>query len=285
MLSWTVLGGSPAWPNPGQAASGYLLESDERRMLIDCGSGIAQELRAVNPPPLTDILITHFHADHWFDLVPLHYAFRYGSWRDRPKPLLHLPPGGRGVLDTVASVWDGSVETFEAAFDLIEYDPHDDLRLGDLHITFAPCLHYTTCYSVKIATPASVIVFSADTAPTERLARFAHGADLFVCEAALGDASNDSSERGHMDAAEAGREARRAGAKRLLLTHIPEEIGYDFVRERAASEYKGPIDLAMPGLRIRRLAGATTSASPATRPSCPRPPSRRCAAGSPTSTG
>jgi ribonuclease BN (tRNA processing enzyme) len=93
-------------------------------------------------------------------------------------------------------------------------------------------------------------VFSADTAPTERLARFAHGADLFVCEAALGDASNDSSERGHMDAAEAGREARRAGAKRLLLTHIPEEIGYDFVRERAASEYKGPIDLAMPGLRI-----------------------------------
>jgi len=82
VLSWTVLGGSPAWPNPGQAASGYLLESEERRMLIDCGSGIAQELRAVNPPPLTDILITHFHADHWFDLVPLHYAFRYGSWRD-----------------------------------------------------------------------------------------------------------------------------------------------------------------------------------------------------------
>jgi len=41
-----------------------------------------------------------------------------------------------------------------------------------------------------------------------------------------------------------------ARAKRLLLTHVPEEIGYDFVRERAASEYKGPIDLAMPGLRI-----------------------------------
>ena len=59
------------------------------------------------------------------------------------------------MLDTVASVWDGSVETFEAAFDLIEYDPHDDLRLGDLHITFAPCLHYTTCYSVKIATPTA----------------------------------------------------------------------------------------------------------------------------------
>src|SRR3954451_5272435 len=209
-------------------------------MLIDCGSGIAQELRAVNPPPLTDILITHFHADHWFDLVPLHYAFRYGSWRDRPKPLLHLPPGGRAVLDTVASVWDGSVETFEAAFDLTEYDPHDDLRLGDLHITFAPCLHYTTCYSVKIATPSAVIVFSADTAPTERLARFAHGADLFICEAALRDADNDSKGRVHGAAAEAGRETARAEAKQLLLTHIPVENDLDRVMAMAEAEYSGP---------------------------------------------
>ena len=250
MLSWTVLGGSPAWANPGQAASGYLVESDECRLLVDCGSGIAQELRAVDPGPLSDVLITHWHADHWFDLVPLHYSFRYGSWRDRPKPALHIPPGGRGVLDTVASVWDGSVETFEAAFTLSEYDPLGDLRIGDLLLTFAPCLHYTTCYSVKITAPDKVIVFSADTAPTERLARFAHGADLFVCEAALRDASNDSSERGHMDAAEAGREAARAEAKRLLLTHIPEEIGYDYVRERAGEQYSGPIDLARPGLKI-----------------------------------
>jgi ribonuclease BN (tRNA processing enzyme) len=53
-----------------------------------------------------------------------------------------------------------------------------------------------------------------------------------------------------MDAAEAGREASRAGAKRLLLTHIPNEIGYEKVRERAGKEYGGPIDLATPGLRI-----------------------------------
>jgi ribonuclease BN (tRNA processing enzyme) len=142
------------------------------------------------------------------------------------------------------------VETFEAAFDVTEYDPHADLTVGDIHITFAQCLHYTTCYSVKLVTPRGTIVFSADTAPTERLARFAHGADLFVCEAALADASNDSSERGHMDAVEAGREASRARAKRLLLTHVPAEIGEDFVLERAATQYSGPIDLARPGMRI-----------------------------------
>lgn len=249
-LAWTVLGGSPAWPNPGQAASGYLVESEHARVLIDCGSGIASELRAHDPGPLTDILITHFHADHWFDLVPLHYAYRYGSWSDRPRAGLHLPPGGRGVLDTVASVWDGSVETFEACWDLQEYDPHLDLRLGDLRLSFAPSLHYTTCYSVKIDGPGATIAFSADTAPTERLARFAHGADLFVCEAALKDAAGDSTERGHMDAAEAGREAARAGVRRLLLTHVPAENGEDYVLEMAGREYSGPIEIARPGLRI-----------------------------------
>jgi ribonuclease BN (tRNA processing enzyme) len=249
-LALTVLGGSPAWPNPGQAASGYLVESARARVLLDCGSGIASELRAHDPGPLTDIVISHFHADHWFDLVPLHYAYRYGSWNDRPRASLHLPPGGRSVLDRVAAVWDGSVETFEAAWDVEEYDPQLDLRLGDLQFTFAPSLHYTTCYSIKIDSAGSTIAYSADTAPTERLARFAHGADLFLCEASLKDARGDSTERGHMDASEAGREAARAGVKRLLLTHVPAENGSDEVLEKARAEYSGPIEIAHPGLRI-----------------------------------
>ena len=85
-------------------------------------------------------------------------------------------------------MWDGSVETFEAAWDVEEYDPQLDMRLGDMRFTFAPSLHYTTCYSIKIDAGGSTIAYSADTAPTERLARFAHGADLFLCEASLKDA-------------------------------------------------------------------------------------------------
>jgi ribonuclease BN (tRNA processing enzyme) len=248
-IRFTVLGGSPAWPNPGQAASGYLVEHGDTRVLLDCGTGIAGELRANDPGPLSDILITHFHADHWFDLVPLHYVYRYGVWQGRPRPQLHLPPGGRGVLDTVAATWDGSVETFEAAFDIEEYDPHSDVRVGALRFSFAPCRHYTTCYSVKIDAPGATIVYSADTAPTERLARFAHGADLFVCEAALRDAANDdSAERGHMDAAEAGREAARADVARLLITHVPIEVDFERSLAQAREEFGGPVDIARPGL-------------------------------------
>src|SRR4029079_10601773 len=105
-----------------QAASGYLIETERVRMLVDCGSGGATELRANDPGPLTHIVIRHFHADPRFDLVPLHYAHRYGSWANRPHANLYLPPGGRAVLDTVASVWGGAGETFEGARGSLERD-------------------------------------------------------------------------------------------------------------------------------------------------------------------
>ena len=138
--------------------------------------------------------------------MPLHYVYRYGVWQSRPRPGLHLPPGGRGVLDTVAATWDRSVETFEATFDIEEYDPPPTCRSARCASRSRPAADLLL---VKIDAPGVTYAdHSADTAPTERLARFAHGADLFVCEAALRDAANDdSAERGHMDAAEAGREA------------------------------------------------------------------------------
>jgi ribonuclease BN (tRNA processing enzyme) len=126
-----------------------------------------------------------------------------------------------------------------------------DLRIGDLRLSFAPTKHYTTCYAVRIDAPSGTIAYSADTAPIERLARFARGADLFVCEAALADAANDDAgERGHMDAAEAGREAANAAVGRLLLAHVPFEIGRERVLEMARSQYSGRIDVAEPQLVI-----------------------------------
>ena len=44
----TVIGSSPAWPNPGGACSGYLVEG---RLLLDCGPGVLAKLREREPWP------------------------------------------------------------------------------------------------------------------------------------------------------------------------------------------------------------------------------------------
>src|ERR1044072_3883312 len=65
----TVIGCSPAWPNPGGAQSGHLLDGPGT-LLLDCGPGVLARLRERGHLAIDAIAITHFHLDHWVDLVP-----------------------------------------------------------------------------------------------------------------------------------------------------------------------------------------------------------------------
>jgi ribonuclease BN (tRNA processing enzyme) len=250
-LELTVLGGSPAWPNPGQAASGYLLERGDVRMLVDCGTGIAGVLRDRDPGPLTHILISHFHADHWFDLVPLHFLYLYGAWHDRHRPHVFLPPGGRDVVDRVATIWNGSIASFDRAFEVSEYDPASALVAGDLQVRFAFTHHYCPCFAMRFDTPAATIAYTADTAPDVNVERLVGDADLLIAEAALVNAADDNEgERGHMAPDEAAGMATRSRARSLLLAHVPIENGLDEVLAHARAGFSGPVDVARPGLRF-----------------------------------
>src|SRR4029450_13005868 len=69
----TVVGSSPAWPNPGGAQSGYLVEGPGR-LRPDCGPAVLPRLRELDSangwPRVDAIVVSHFHLDHWGDLVP-----------------------------------------------------------------------------------------------------------------------------------------------------------------------------------------------------------------------
>ena len=81
----TVIGSSPAWPNPGGAHSGYLIE-DSKRLLLDCGPGVLPRLREMEGwPQLDAVAITHWHLDHWGDLVPWVWGSLYGLGHDLPR--------------------------------------------------------------------------------------------------------------------------------------------------------------------------------------------------------
>src|SRR5690606_38477659 len=82
----TPIGTSPAWYNPGEPTSGFLLEADGARVLVDCGSGVISRYLATHgaESPIDAIVLSHLHADHCFDLVPLKYGIDHGplgSWR------------------------------------------------------------------------------------------------------------------------------------------------------------------------------------------------------------
>ena len=83
-MKLTIVGCSPAWPNPGGAQSGYLVEG-RGRLLLDCGPGVLARLREREAWPQVDaIAITHFHVDHWGDIVPWVWGSMFRFDGDHP---------------------------------------------------------------------------------------------------------------------------------------------------------------------------------------------------------
>ncbi len=93
-----------------------------------------------------------------------------------------------------------------------------------------------------------VFAYSGDTDYGTALIALAQDAD-----AALIDAAQPSALKmdGHLTPALAGRIARRAGCKRLILPHMyPACDDYDLLSEVRSSGYEGPAEIASDGMKI-----------------------------------
>lgn len=247
-LRLTVLGASPAVPNPGRACSSYLIESGEHRLVLDLGTGAFANLRChASYTAISAVAISHMHADHFIDVVPYRYALKYGEERRvQPLPLL-LPPGGERLLRTMVSAFEheGDAGDFlDESFAVQTYDPAHPQRIGDLEVRFALTRHYIPAYAMRVSNGRRVLVFSADTAPEPEIVSFAKGADVLLCEATLEPGCVESGERGHSTPAEAGAMARDAGVARLVLTHYPQHVAAEAIRADAARAFAGEIILA-----------------------------------------
>jgi ribonuclease BN (tRNA processing enzyme) len=250
-----VLGKSPAWQDVDGACSGYLVEDDATRLLVDCGSGVFSKLRGVCDYAAVDgIVITHMHPDHFFDLVPYACALTYGprghlGRRDDdgpPHPQLLVPSGATSFLNTLTVV-GGQPRLLDGAFAISEYDPAVAARVGTLALRFQPVPHYVPANAVDVRCNAGArFTFGADHGPTHALDDFAAGTDLLFLEATL-PAPEPDGQRGHLTAGEAGEHAARCGARRLVLTHISDELDGESALGEARRAFAGPVELARAG--------------------------------------
>ena len=256
----TVLGKSPSWQDAGGACSGYLVEEDGTSVLVDCGNGVFAKLRErIDYVDVDAVVLSHLHADHFLDLVPYAYALTYAP-RQQPVPvdrwpgtdcpacpILHAPPGARDLFRRVVGAW-GNEDLIENAFELREYDPSSEIEIGPVRVSFQAVPHFTETFAMSISSTngSGRIVYGADTRPTDALAEFARDADLMLIEATL-PRPERTGERGHLTPEEAGEHARGAGAKRLVLVHISDELDSEWARNEAAQAFGGPVEVAREG--------------------------------------
>ena len=256
-MRWTVLGASAVRPNPGGACSGYLLEADGARILVDCGAGVVGRLlQVVSPADLTAVLISHGHPDHCLDLVALRQTLRYGPERRRTERLpLYVAPGMDDQLARLggAFVDDGDVargdDFWSVDFALRTYDPDVGLALGGVRVTFAPTRHYVPCWAMRFTDARGrSIVYGADGGPSVSVTELARGADLLVLESTFASRAAHPGDAGHQSPDEAGQTAAEAGAQRLLLTHLFSDADLDALRRDAAARCTASVEVAREGM-------------------------------------
>jgi ribonuclease BN (tRNA processing enzyme) len=226
----TVVGCSPAWPNPGGAQSGYLVEG-EGRVLLDCGPGVLARLREREGWPRVDaVVVTHFHLDHWGDLVPWALGGLFGAGRDVEPPQLWLPHGGRETLHGLDPVLyaNAILELFEVH----EYEEESPFAAAGFELVGYRLLHYAMeSYGLRVSNGERTLAYSADSAPCDGLVELARDADLFLCEATL--AQPEQGIRGHLTAEEALDAFSSSGARRFVVIHRPDELPLPDGIERA----------------------------------------------------
>ena len=234
-MKLTVVGCSPAWPNPGGAQSGYLVEGSGR-LLLDCGPGVLPRLREQDRwPRVNAIVITHFQLDHWGDLVPWTFGAMFGPGRETAKPQLWLPPGGKAELEVFEGKF-GVPGMFDDAFDTRAYEEGVPFETCGLQVTPLRVPHYQLqTFALRVSDGTSTLAYSGDSAPSPQLAQVGRDADLFLCEATLRESREGGNGlRGHLSAKEAVAAFEESGARRLVIIHRPEELPLDENIERAS---------------------------------------------------
>ncbi len=261
-MKFTVLGKSPAWQDAGGACSGYLVSQGDTTILMDCGNGVFGKLRErCDYVDIDAIFISHLHADHFLDLIPFAFGLTHaprqqpvpvGKWpgTDSPaRPVLYAPPGARRAFSNVCEIW-GMCSLIEDAFDFREYDPAARVEVGEMEFAFREVPHFIQTWAIGITGPGGVgITYGADCRPNEALVDFARDTDLLVAEATLPRPERDGV-RGHLTPGEAGEHGAAAAARRMLLTHISDELDPEWAVEEAGRAFEGPLEVAFEGLQV-----------------------------------
>jgi len=197
------------------------------------------------------------HADHFLDVIPMRYALKYGNRSNARRVALYLPPGGDEMLRRLTEAFtpESRHDFIGEVFDVRTYDPGRALHIGELELRFAATSHYIPTFALRFDGCGGSLAYSADTAPDERVSLLAQAVDAFVCEATLSREEEADMPRGHSSAREAAAMAKRAAARRLVLSHYPATIEPAELEREARAGFDGPVSVADDGFRLTVGAG------------------------------
>ena len=245
----SIIGCAGSFPGPDSPASCYLLEAPFEgrtfRLVVDLGSGALGGLqRAIELSDIDAVALSHLHADHCLDMCGLYVARKYHPDGVMGRVPVFGPTETSAFLARAYGLEGDPGMTNE--FDFVSWTPSVPMQIGPFGVTAMQVDHPVEAYAIKIVHDAKTLVYSGDTGPTEIVAEFVQGADVFLSEASYVESGNNPPNL-HLTGANAGDYATRGRVGRLLLTHIPAWTDRTEVLNDAKGAFDGPTELVSAG--------------------------------------
>ena len=220
------LGCGDAFGSGGRLNTCFHVSAGGRRFLIDCGATALPALKAagIDRNAIDTILITHFHGDH-FGGVP-YFVLDAQFFAKRSTPLTIAGPEGLRdwYVRSLETAFPGSSATrqrFELS--LVELEAGRPWGQGGLTVTPQRVVHGPpggAFFAYRIAIADRILAYTGDTEWTEALIAVGRDADLLIAEAYF----RAKSVPYHLDLASLERNLDRIRPKRLILTHMSDEM-------------------------------------------------------------
>ena len=238
----TVLGGAGGFPPASGACSGYLIEHDGFRLLVDPGYAIVPRLLGIVAAGAIDaVLVSHGHPDHVADLNPLLRA-RLMQDEEAPRlPAYALPDALSRVLAL------DQITALKGACEVREFEAGESFPIGPFAIESRLLRHSIPNAGVRISASGASISYTGDAGPTDDLVELARGTDLLLAEATYVESVPSGNEGVLNSAVAVGHQARWAGAARLMLTHLLPGTDPEASRAAAGRSFDDWIAVATPG--------------------------------------
>jgi ribonuclease BN (tRNA processing enzyme) len=259
----------------GRGETSYIVSiAGVPRVLVDAGSGAFVEIGKLNLDldKMDVVLLTHLHIDHSADLPSVFNARSLSA--DDPITYHVFGPDAGGEFPSTTTflrlIFDrGGIYEYQRGFGVEEKIDGKDLSTalntpeteifsdGDLHI-LEIATHHGDCpsigYRVEFKNQSITFAGDMDASALINLEQLAKGTDLLVVHAAILDPPDTPKIllTLHTPPKQLGEAAHIAGAKHVLLSHIPpvvEDRRAEVLRSIRVS-YQGPVDLAQDGQKI-----------------------------------
>lgn len=226
----TPLGTISPYPKKNMNCPGFLINYNNKKILLDCGNGITRLLKLPKDLENLNVIITHYHKDHFGDIGALQYAsyvyHNLGILNSKIK--IYLPEND---INFSKQMIISSPESYAEYFDI---NDNFSFSVDDLNVSFKDNnSHSIESFMVKLQNKDFKIVYTSDVGITNfnALIDFCKDADLLICESSFLKRHNSNS-KAHLTAYDASILAKKSNSKKLLLTHFwPEEDKNSYLNE------------------------------------------------------